>query len=163
MTLYSIGHSNISIEAFLALLQHHQITVLVDTRSQPYSRYNPQFRREALQQAVMAQGFAYHFLGDRIGGKPAEAKFYLPNGKVDYDLLRAAPAFQAGIKQLLALAGQQRVAFMCAEADYKHCHRYWLITRTLVEQGVAVEHILPAGDTASSSARDFEPAQPSLF
>jgi uncharacterized protein (DUF488 family) len=52
---------------------------------------------------------------------------------------------------------------MCAEADYKSCHRYWLITRTLTQRGIEVRHILHSGDAVVSEASEFEPAQPSLF
>ncbi len=161
--LFSIGHSNASIEKFLSLLKQHEIGLLADVRSQPYSRYNPHFGREALKQAVLAGGIKYVFLGDRIGGKPADSSLLLPNGKVDYDKLSATEVFRKGIDQLLQLADTDTVSFMCAEADYKHCHRYWLITRALVERGIEVRHILHSGETVGSVAADFEPAQPSLF
>lgn len=161
--LFSIGHSNASIEKFLALLKQHEIGLLADVRSQPYSRYNPHFSREALKQSVMTEGVKYAFLGDRIGGKPANAGLILPNGKVDYDKLSATEVFQSGINQLLELAASDKVGFMCAEADYRHCHRYWLITRTLVERGIEVQHILHTGEVVGSAAAEFQPAQPSLF
>jgi uncharacterized protein (DUF488 family) len=163
MALFSIGHSNASLAAFIELLRCHAVTVLVDTRSQPYSRYNPQFSREALKQALNAADIIYVFLGNELGGRPADPLYYYQNGKVDYELLATAKFYQAGIERLLALAAEEPVAFMCSEADYKKCHRYWLITRTLVERGVAVKHILPAGETVDSTADEFEPAQPSLF
>lgn len=161
--LFSIGHSNASIEKFLTLLKQHEITLLADVRSQPYSRYNPHFGREALKQAVMADGINYVFLGDRIGGKPADASLLLPNGKVNYDKLAATEVFQNGIGQLLELAETNKVSFMCAEADFRHCHRYWLITRTLVERGIEVQHILHTGEVVGSAAAEFQLAQPSLF
>jgi uncharacterized protein (DUF488 family) len=161
--LFSIGHSNASIEKFLALLKQREIGLLADVRSQPYSRYNPHFGREALKQAVMAEGINYAFLGDRIGGKPADKSLLLPNGKVDYEKLASASFFQEGIDQLLELAENHNVSFMCAEADYKHCHRYWLITRTLAGRGIEVQHILHTGEIVSSTAAEFESQQPSLF
>jgi len=163
MTLYSIGHSNTSIETFLSLLQRHKIELLVDTRSQPYSRYNPHFSREALKQSVNEQGIEYVFLGNRIGGKPENKEFYLPTGKVDYAAVAESAVYLSGIEQLLRLAANRRVAFMCAEADFRHCYRYWLITKTLVERGIEVQHILHNGEVIRSAAVDFQPAQPSLF
>lgn len=163
MPLYSIGHSNVPIERFLELLQHHAITTLVDARSTPYSRYNPQFRRSELRDALLAQSIRYLFLGDKLGGKPPDNRFRHVDGSVDYELVAAAEFFQTGLRQLIELGTNGNVAFMCAEADYKHCHRYWLITRVLVQQGIAVQHILHSGELAVSSRLDFEPAQPSLF
>ncbi|MDX2039802.1 MAG: DUF488 domain-containing protein [Acidobacteriota bacterium] len=163
MKLFSIGHSNATIEAFLNLLRRNEIAVLVDTRSQPYSRYNPHFSREALKQSVNEQGIEYAYLGNRIGGKPEGREFYFPNGKVDFEALSQSSVFLTGIEQLLKLAELRTVAFMCAEADYRHCHRYWLITRTLVERGIEVQHILHTGEIVGSVAAEFQPAQPSLF
>lgn len=163
MPLFSIGHSNASIESFIELLRRHEIDLLVDTRSKPYSRYNPHFSRETLKQSLQENGVEYSYLGDQIGGKPEGEAFYFQSGKVDYDRLAEAPFYLAGIERLIALGQDRRVAFMCAEADYKHCHRYWLITRTLVGRGIEVKHILHSGGMVKSAAAEFEPAQPSLF
>jgi uncharacterized protein (DUF488 family) len=163
MTLFSIGHSNAELNAFLDLLRRHEIATLVDTRSMPYSRYNQHFSREPLRQSIEAAGIQYVYLGKEIGGRPEDPALYFPNGKVDYEQVAQTSLYQAGIERLLALASDRRLAFMCAEADYKSCHRYWLITRTLLERGVEVQHILHSSDVVVSQASDFEPAQPSLF
>ena len=163
MVLYSIGHSNATIEAFLDLLRRNEVAVSVDTRSQPYSRYNQHFSREPLKQSVNEQGIEYVFLGNRIGGRPEGEEFYFQSGKVDYSTVAKSPEYLTGIEQLLNLAERCRVAFMCSEGDYKHCHRYWLITRTLVERGIEVQHILHTGEVIGSVAAEFQPAQPSLF
>jgi uncharacterized protein (DUF488 family) len=163
MALYSIGHSNADIHAFIDLLRRYQIAALVDTRSQPYSRYNQHFSRENLKLSLEEIGIEYFYLGKEIGGRPENPIFYFQNGKVDYDLVAQSSIYLAGIERLLALSSDRRVAFMCAEADYKSCHRYWLITRTLTQRGIEVRHILHSGDSVVSEASEFEPAQPSLF
>lgn len=163
MTLYSIGHSNVEIGVLLGLLRQHGIETLVDTRSQPYSRYSPQFSRDQLRAALKEAGIGYEFMGESIGGRPPGSEFYLPSGKVDYELLAQAPFYLSGIERLIELGSEARVAFMCSEADYQHCHRYHLITRTLVGQGIEVRHITPTGELIASTREEFEPAQPSLF
>ena len=163
MKLFSIGHSNAEINAFIDLLRRYEIAALVDTRSQPYSRYNQHFSREHLKQSLVEAGIEYFYLGKELGGRPEDPALYFQNGKVDYDLVAQSLLYLAGIERLLALASDCRVAFMCAEADYKSCHRYWLITRTLIQRGIEVQHILHSGDAVVSEASEFEPAQPSLF
>lgn len=163
MHLYSIGHSNASITDFLALLERFRIALLADTRSKPYSRYNPHFSRQPLAQALQQHNIEYVFMGQELGGRPAATEFYFASGKVDYEQLAAATFYQAGIDRLLELGARGRVAFMCSEGDYKKCHRYWLITRTLVERGSAVEHILHSGKVAQTEASEFELLQPKLF
>jgi uncharacterized protein (DUF488 family) len=163
MTLYSIGHSNVSIEAFLTLLRRYQIRVLVDARSQPYSRYNPHFSRGPLKRTLEENGMRYVYLGDRIGGKPDDRDFRLDNGRVDFEKLAASPVYLEGIGQLISLGKSATVCFMCAEADFRKCHRYWLITRTLVQREVVVKHILHSGEVISSDQTDFKSRQLNLF
>jgi uncharacterized protein (DUF488 family) len=163
MKLFTIGHGNIDADTFVALLRQHEIELLVDTRSQPYSRFNPQFNRETLKQTVSDAGIAYAFMGDSIGGRPNGEEFYFASGKVDYDLLEQAEFYRTGIARLLDFAADCRVALMCSEMDYHHCHRYNLITRTLVKRAIEVSHILHSGETIDSVAAEFEEAQPSLF
>jgi uncharacterized protein (DUF488 family) len=139
--LYTIGHGNRSSEAFLVLLQLYEIDFLVDVRSQPYSRYNPQFTRTSLEQSVVQHGLRYIFMGDTLGGRPADESCYV-NGKVDYALVRAKPFYQRSIDRLrVAWEKQLRVALMCAELKPQECHRSKLIGNTLLEQHIAVAHI----------------------
>jgi uncharacterized protein (DUF488 family) len=151
--IYTIGHSNHQPDEFLALLRQHGIQLLVDVRSNPYSRYVPQANRETLARFLESAGIAYRWLGDRLGGKPS-------GDPVDYDELRTSPFFQRGIVDLLALAAHQRTAIMCAEGDHRQCHRYKLITPVLVDQGVHVLHIQPDGLLVDE---DQEPRQLTLF
>jgi uncharacterized protein (DUF488 family) len=155
MTIYTIGHSNIAIERFADLLHSSSIQVLVDTRSQPYSRYAPQFNRESLQTSIELAGIAYLYLGDQLGGRPRDARYYLPEGTVDYDQLAEAPFYREGIERLESAAEGHSLAIMCSEADYKDCHRYKLITRSLVNEGVEVQHILHSGELVHSRVDEF--------
>lgn len=163
MTVYTIGHSNVSIDAFLALLRHHQISVLVDARSRPYSGYNPHFSREPLKRALEDSGINYLFLGDRIGGKPTSKDFYHEDGRIDYQKLAASDLYLEGIEQVIDLCQSHKVCLMCAEADFRKCHRYWLITRTLVSRNFRVDHILQTGEIIISDQSDFDSQQLELF
>src|SRR5215510_7206687 len=100
--LYSIGHSNVPVERLIALLDQHAITTLCDVRSAPYSRYNPQFNRESLADALRSAAIAYRFMGDTLGGKPADAGLRTEDGALpDYDKIAAAPAFLRGLADLI--------------------------------------------------------------
>jgi len=163
MPLYSIGHSNVEISGFLSLLLQHSIDTVVDTRSQPFSRYSPQFNQEVLRKSLEGVGIKYVYMGRELGGRPQGAEFYYGQGKVDYERLAAAPFYLEAIERLIQLGSASPVAFMCSEADYHHCHRYNLITRTLVRRHIPVEHLLHSGAVVASSAEEFEPEQPVLF
>ncbi len=163
MEIYSVGHSNVSIEKFVELLQRRQIDVLVDARTAPYSRFNPHFSRESMRQSIMESGIRYVYLGNLIGGKPADRSLHREDGSVDYDLVIESRPFNAGLDQLIELGREKKVAVMCAEADFKKCHRYWLITRALKLRGIEVRHLLHSGEIATTDPDDFSPRQGSLF
>lgn len=144
LALFSIGHSNVPVGQLIERLRRHDIAVVCDVRSKPYSRYSPQFNREAVAESLEAVGFTYRYFGDALGGLGGEP----------------APGFARGIEQLVALGEQNRVAFMCAEADYHGCHRQRLITPALIERGVSVWHIMGDGSLERGA---IAPEQMRLF
>jgi uncharacterized protein (DUF488 family) len=160
MEVYTIGHSNHTVEDFTDLLRKHTIEVLVDVRSQPYSRRVPHFNREILARVLREQGFTYEHWGDRLGGRPADEGFLLADDSVDYDRVRSSEDFQQALDELLALARERRVALMCAEGDHRRCHRGQLITPGLLARDVTVLHIQPDGSLIDAAS---EPHQLSLF
>lgn len=85
------------------------------------------------------------FLGQALGGRPADPAAYGPDGKLDHDRVERLDAYQRGIDQLLDEAARGRVCVLCAEEDPARCHRRLLIGRTLVRRGVRVLHIRGSG------------------
>jgi len=147
--IYSIGHSTRPLHQLLALLRAHGIHTLVDIRSIPHSRRNPQYNQEALQQAIEAEGLGYKHLS-ALGGH-RRAREDSPNtgwinpvfrGYADYMM---TAAFRAGVQRLLALAGQTPTAMMCAEVLWWRCHRA-LLADYLKAGGHLVFHITGSGD-----------------
>jgi len=144
-SIWTIGHSRHPIERFLALLRQHGVEVVVDARSHPASRFSPQFARRPLERAVGEAGMRYAYLGQALGGRPADPAAYGPDGKLDHDRVERLAAYQRGIEQLLDEAGRARVCVLCAEEDPARCHRRLLIARTVVRRGVRVLHIRGSG------------------
>jgi uncharacterized protein (DUF488 family) len=143
-TLYTVGHSNHSIEKFISLLTANGITAVADVRSRPFSRRHPQFNKERLAAALTQHGIAYVFLGQELGARSEDPSCY-ENGKVQYSRLAATPAFNAGIERVLAGAAKFRVALMCAEKEPLDCHRTLLVSRALESAGASIAHILADG------------------
>jgi uncharacterized protein (DUF488 family) len=159
--IHTIGHSDHTVSAFVDLLRRHGITRVVDVRSQPYSRWVHQFNRETLAHEFEDAGIAYQFMGDVLGGRPADPALYDPGEeRPDYRRVECTPVYQAGMEQLLQWAQTGRVAVMCSEGDHRHCHRHLLIAQTLLARGVRVRHIQPDGTTVEG---EQIPQQLSLF
>lgn len=143
-TVYTIGHSNGTTERLLGLLAQHGIRAVADVRSQPYSRFNPQFNREELAGTLKAAGIAYVFLGQELGARSADPACYR-DGRAQYALMAQTPVFARGIERLRAGMETHRVAILCAEKEPLTCHRSMLIARYLHERNVVVRHILEDG------------------
>ena len=148
--LRTIGHSNHSLEKFLQLLNAHKISILVDVRSWPSSRRMPHFNRARLQESLTAAGIGYLWFGKELGGKQ------------DGDT--AAPAFRTRIRELAALAQDERAAIMCAEEDPRRCHRKHLLGKPLTRHGIELMHIRGDGSLiADATLNAGKAAQLSLF
>jgi uncharacterized protein (DUF488 family) len=139
-TVLTIGHSNHSLEEFVALLRGHGVTACADVRSAPYSRRLPQFNREALEEGLRERGIEYVFLGRELGGRPSDPACY-EEGRVRYQRVAATELFKAGLERVLRGAKNYRLALVCAEREPLACHRTLLVSRALEGRGVAVAHI----------------------
>ena len=139
--IFTVGYGSRTIDEFIALLKSNAVGFLIDIRSVPYSRYKPEFSREALEAALTAQGIRYLYMGEQLGGQPADRSCYVDD-KVSYDLLSQKAFFKEGIGRIrTAYDKRLRVALMCSEGRPEACHRSKLIGKKLNELGVVVRHI----------------------
>lgn len=143
--IWTIGHSNQSIEAFIGLLTSHHISALADVRLLPGSRKHPQFNAEALEQSLADVGISYHpfpELGGRRRPRPDSPNTAWRNasfrGYADY---MDSPEWRGGLERLERLACERKTAVMCAETLWWKCHRA-LISDFEKARGVEVLHIL---------------------
>ena len=139
-TVLTIGHSTHPFERFLALLDAHGVTAVADVRSAPYSRFQPQFNREPVQQALKEHGIAYVFLGRELGARSEDRACY-EDGRVQYRKLAGTDLFQSGLERVVQGAHSHRLALLCAEKEPLDCHRTFLVGRELEARGVSVAHI----------------------
>lgn len=156
MVIYTIGHSTIPAEELVTYLRFHGIEAVLDVRSSPYSRYAPQFNREDLAERLALAGIEYHYGGNYLGGRPRDPSCYDASdaGRVLYNEVEKKDWYVKGIEGLLVLAVERFTAVMCAEEDPGQCHRHLLISQTLLERGVEVQHIRHRdGETWTEEAR----------
>ena len=154
---FTIGHSTRSIEEFVSLLQHSQIKYLVDVRTVPRSRTNPQFNLDVLGATLQEYQIAYCHIAALGGlrGKQrqfphAEGRFWRNQSFQNYADYSQTPEFRAGLQQLIDLAETGQSAIMCAEAVWWRCHRR-IIADYLLAKGEAVFHIMGEEQVTSAS------------
>jgi len=149
-TIFTIGHSTRTLPEFIVILCKYGVTVVVDVRSVPRSRHNPQFNKETLPGALKSEGIGYVHMPD-IGGlrRPARDSVNTAwrnksfRGYADY---MQTKEFAEQLLHLIALARENCVAIMCAEALPWRCHRS-LIADALIVRNVKVEHIISENST----------------
>ncbi len=151
MQVYTIGHSTRSQEELIGLLKEAGVTCLVDVRSYPRSRTNPQFNSDRLAAALERAGIGYRHvkaLGGRRGaqdlGRPSPNGLWRQGAFRNYADYALTPAFGAALAELRATARDTCAAVMCAEALWWQCHRR-IITDYLLAAGDEVLHILAPG------------------
>ena len=148
----TIGHSNHSPDAFMALLRLHDVREVIDVRSAPYSRYASQFNHAPLAAMLESAGIEYAFRGGELGGRPSDRSCYDSDGRVVYDRLAETELFQDGISYVMRHADETCVTLMCSEKEPLECHRALLVARALADLGAAVEHVLADGTLESHGA-----------
>ena len=137
--------------AFAELLAKHGIELLVDTHTNPVSRYPPWANSRKLKDMLGQSGVDYAFMGDSLGGKPSDGSCYRADGRPNYHEIRTREFFRNGIDTLLEIAESKTVSLMCAEEDPSKCHRRLLIEPALLDRDIDMRHIRGDGTVATAS------------
>lgn len=154
----TIGHSTRTIDEFIRLLQLHKVTLVVDVRSIPRSRHNPQFNKEELIEQLKSANIGYIHMME-LGGLRHPSK-NSPNtawrnasfrGYADY---MQTPQFQSAIEKLISMVQMDRIVLMCAEVVPWRCHRS-LIADALLIRGIPCEDIINDNRTHVHSLTSF--------
>lgn len=146
-TLYSIGHGHKTITEFIGELCDCGIKFLIDVRTNPYSKWAPDFNQGVIEDWLTQAGVRYIYMGDSIGGKPQDDSCYDEEGFFDYQRMAKVPKFQIGLNRLV-IANDKKlsVAIMCTETDPSQCHRSKLIGRELYfTHNINMCHIVEIG------------------
>ena len=155
--IFTIGYGGRETDEFIALLNEYEIDTLVDVRSQPYSRYAPDFCKERLSAILNRSGIEYQFMGNSLGGRPADSQCYTYSPQRKKKLLDAKKCetrefYQRGISQLKrAVSTGRRIVIMCSELEPHECHRSYVLGKTLDGDEIAVTHIGRYGELLSQA------------
>ncbi|MCE4625392.1 MAG: DUF488 family protein [Desulfurococcales archaeon] len=149
--VYTIGHSNRSLEEFLDIIKKYRIEVVVDVRRWPKSRKYPRFNRQTLEEELERHGITYVWMGDTLGGyrRPSQEDlkpkcFKSPGFQAYARYLTTSPQARKALEDLASIVESRLVAVMCAERFPWRCHRK-LISDWLTVRGFTVLHIIDTG------------------
>jgi uncharacterized protein (DUF488 family) len=153
-SIFTVGHSSLEPEEFLALLARAKVENVADVRSRPQSARFPQFSQAVLENILRGENIAYTFFGEELGGRPDDPAAYYDDGRVNYLARRRSYAFQSGLERLLQLSQEKTVALLCAEEDPLECHRFLMISPELVAAGLPPVHIRKDGGLESQETAE---------
>jgi uncharacterized protein (DUF488 family) len=178
--IYDIGHSTRPIGDFIRLLEESGIDLVVDVRTVPKSRFNPQFNADALAEALLSRAIGYRRMpdlgglrGPRKDGRPSPNGFWENENFKNYADYAGSPPFMAALRELRDLGRAHTCAILCAEALWWQCHRR-IIVDYLLAAGETAIHIMGEGKREPAQMTEaavvgadgviaYPPAQPSLF
>lgn len=155
--IYTIGHSNGSLEEFYELLRLSDINCIIDVRSVPASSYSPQFNKEPLSVFLKAHNVLYLHFGEEFGARRTDS---IVDGQVNFEKAVTTVKFQKGYERVLnGLDQGWNIAIMCSEANPVSCHRFSMISRCFYDNGVDVQHILHSKEVRSHQELEKEMIQ----
>lgn len=158
LSIYTIGHSTRPIDEFISLLNVYGIKQLVDIRTIPKSRHNPQFMQEELRESLPAAGIHYIYMknlgGLRHGDKDSVNLGWRNLSFRSYADYMQSEAFRSAVDELIAIAGKAATAIMCAEAVPWRCHRS-LVGDALLVRGVRILDIMNARSSPEHKLTSF--------
>jgi len=141
--IYTVGHSNHSIDYFLELLHTHNINCIVDVRSMPASKFNPQYNQVELKATLKSNTIVYMHFKDEFGARQESEEYIDENGQVNFQYFRKSREFQNGVERIdLGVENGYRIALMCSEGNPLECHRFSMISGYFSKLGFQVLHIL---------------------
>ena len=155
MEIYTIGHSNYTIEKLIDMLKKYNINCVVDIRGTPYSKYNVQFDKEIIRYTLTKAGFIYIYMAKEFAAKRINKESYNEEGYSDFELVVNEKDFLDGIERLKNGCNKgYRIALLGAMQEPIRCHRSILVGRALIKYGFNVKHILD--DYSIASQEDIE-------
>ncbi|AYE35334.1 DUF488 domain-containing protein [Clostridium septicum] len=143
MDIFTIGHSNYTVEKLIDMLKHYDINCVVDIRGTPYSKYNIQFDKENIKYTLNKEGFIYIYMAKELAAKRENKISYNNEGYSDFEKVVYENEFINGIKRLKdGCTKGYRIALLGAMQDPIRCHRSILVGRALRKEGFNVKHII---------------------
>ena len=153
--IYTIGHSNYSVEKLIDMLKFYDINCVVDIRGTPYSKYNIQFDKETIKYTLTHSGFIYIYMAKELAAKRINKQSYNSEGYSDFEKVIHEDDFINGIKRLrVGCEKGYKIALLGAMQEPIRCHRSILVGRALRDYGFNVKHILD--DYSIASQEDIE-------
>lgn len=153
--LYTVGHSNHTIEYFIELIKEFKVDLIIDVRSVAASNYNPQYNKENLEKSLKIAGIKYRHFAEEFGARQRDPDLLDEDGQVDFEKTRKYWLFKNGVEKLWkGVDHGSTISLMCSEGEPLDCHRFSMIAVELENEGFDIKHIMK--DKTVKTNKDLE-------
>ena len=147
-TIFTIGYAGFSVHEFVDALSFHRVSVVIDVRSVPFSRYAPKYDAPVISKRLESRNICYKHFPREFGSRQQDRNFYHHNGYMDFEKFAESSQFRNGVDKILEGMNHDYIfALMCAEKDPINCHRAILVARAFHKLKKTVIHIMPYGES----------------
>ena len=156
-TIYTIGYTGFAIEDFIDTLKSHNINVVIDVRSSPYSERYPDYNKNAIEPKLKENGIYYRNYISEFGARQDNVKFYSDEGCLDFVLFAQSEQFLSGVEKIKnSVTKGYNIVLLCAEKEPIQCHRTILVARAFSDLGYNIVHLMPGNQTKTQKQIEQE-------
>lgn len=139
--IYTVGHSNHTIDYFIEIIKEFGIDTIVEIRSVPNSKYLKHFNKSNLINELSKHNIKYLDMSKYLGGRPEDKSVLNIDNKIELHKIEGKNWYQEAIDRLVNISKKSRIAIMCSEENPANCHRGYIISHTLLNRGEEIIHI----------------------
>ena len=156
-TIFTIGYTGFDIQNFIDTLKNHEINVVIDVRSSPYSERYPSYNKNTLETKLKENGIYYRNYVSEFGARQENKKFYSGEGYLDFELFAKSEQFLSGVEKIKnSISKGYKVVLLCAEKEPIQCHRTILVSRAFSDAGYNIVHLMPNNQSKSQKKIEHE-------
>lgn len=156
-TIYTIGYTGFTIDGFIETLKLHQINVVIDVRSSPYSERYPDYNKNAIEPKLKENGIYYRNYVSEFGARQENVNFYSEEGCLDFALFAQSEQFLSGVEKIKnSVSKGYNIVLLCAEKEPIQCHRTILVARVFSDLGYKIIHLMPDNQTKTQKQIEQE-------
>ncbi|MGL4874865.1 MAG: DUF488 family protein [Clostridium sp.] len=155
--IYTIGHSNYSIDQLVGMIKKYNVDTIVDVRGTPYSKYNIQYNLNVIKDNLKKYDITYVYMGKEFGAQKEKREFYINEGYADFKKVVKSEGFKEGIERLkVGIDKGYRICLLGAKQNPIECHRFSLVALELQKKGFDVKNIVHSGEVKENRELEEE-------
>jgi len=150
--IFTIGYSGFKIDDFINILKLHNINIVVDVRSNPNSKFYPEYNRPSIEKILEINRIFYRNFHEEFGARQLDSSFFAEGGYLEFDKFVKSKQFISGVNKVeKGISAGYTFVLLCAEKNPAVCHRTIMVAREFSKLGYQIIHLMPEGQNITQS------------